>query len=259
MAGKVVTRCEGATAFVILDNETRLNAISLAMWRAIPDVLSALEQDSQIRLVILRGAGDRAFSAGADISEFESTRGGAGDGERYDQAVDEAVKAFGAFQKPVIAMIRGFCIGGGLAIATMADIRIASENALFAVPAARLGICYGLESIRLLVNLVGPSRAKVILFGGERLDARTALTFGLTDRCVANEELEATIGLLAAKIAENAPLSVMASKKIVNMLSEDQIDSGVAAELAALCFDSSDYAEGRRAFMEKRKPIFRGA
>ena len=206
----------------------------------------------------MRGAGDVAFVSGADISEFEANRNDACAQAAYAAATDGAWAALGSFQKPLIAMIRGFCFGGGLAIAMKADIRIASENALFAIPAAKLGIAYPPHSIRDLVALVGPADAKEILFTGHRMDAGVAARIGLVNRIVPDAHLEAETSVLCATLATNAPLSIRASKEVIDQIARLKPDEARVKALVAACFDSADYAEGRRAFLEKRRPTFAG-
>ncbi|MCB1533520.1 MAG: enoyl-CoA hydratase/isomerase family protein [Rhodoblastus sp.] len=257
-AGRIEARAEGPIGWVTFDNQKRRNAMSLGMWTGLTAALERFAADPSVRVVILRGAGETAFVSGADISEFDAHRSDAAAAAEYARATDGAWKALGAFEKPMIAMIQGFCFGGGVAIAMKADLRIAADNSLFAIPAARLGIAYPTHSVRDLVALVGPAKAKEILYTGMRLDAGAALAIGLVNRVMPVAHLEAEVAALCATIAENAPLTIRAAKETIDQIARDEHDPKKVAERVAACFDSADYAEGRRAFMEKRRPQFTG-
>jgi enoyl-CoA hydratase len=250
---------EGPLAFVIIDNAARLNALTAAMWAAIPPLVAQAEADEGVRVIVLRGSGTRAFSAGADISEFEGAR--TGDAAQAYDALNHA--AFGAImgaRKPVIAMIHGHCLGGGLGLAACCDLRLADEAAQFAIPAAKLGIGYNARWVGPLLALASPSRVKELLFTGRRFNAGEALAMGLVDRVVASDALDAVTQALAAEIAGNAPLTIRAAKQTIDELTRHAASPDMAALDAAIaaCFASDDYAEGRRAFLEKRKPVFKG-
>lgn len=257
-AGRIEARADGPIGWVIFDNQKRRNAMSLGMWTGLTTALERFAADPAIRVIILRGAGETAFVSGADISEFDAHRSDAAAAAEYARATDGAWKALGAFEKPMIAMIQGFCFGGGVAIAMKADLRIAADNSLFAIPAARLGIAYPTHSVRDLVSLVGPAKSKEILFTGMRLDAGAALGAGLVNRVTPVAHLEAEVAALCATIAENAPLTIRAAKETIDQIARDEHDPQKIAARVAACFDSADYAEGRRAFMEKRRPHFTG-
>jgi len=250
---------DGDIGFVIASNPTRMNAFTAGMWKAVPEVLSAAEADPDIRVIVLRGAGSRAFSAGADISEFDSAR--AGDAAAaYDALNDAAFRALSGCTKPTISMIHGFCLGGGLAIALCTDIRIADEAAEFAIPAAKLGLGYNARWVRPLLAAIPPARAKEMLFTGRRFKVAEALAMGLVNTVVTAEALEQTTRALAGDIAANAPLTVRAAKRTIDELTRNPQTPDIAALDAAVeaCFSSEDYAEGRLAFKEKRKPRFKG-
>ncbi len=235
------------------------NAINHDMWRGIGTAMRAFEADDEVLVIVVSGAGGRAFSAGADISEFESQR----NQETLDAYNRAAADSYGALRdsaKPTIARIDGYCIGGGLGVALGCDLRIASDRSRFGIPAARLGLGYEYEGLKELVDLVGPSGAKEIMFTARRFDAREAAALGLLNRVVAPEELDAVVQEYATRIAANAPLTVRASKRIVAEALKDpeRRDLALCARLVAECYASEDYVEGRRAFMEKREPRFRG-
>lgn len=257
-AKKIVTRREGGVGTLIFNNPEKRNALSLEMWEGIAEALEAFDADPEVRAVVLRGAGGRAFISGADISQFEERRSTEEKATQYSAITDRAWLALARTRKPVIAAIEGFCIGGGLAVAMKADIRIATRDSVFGVPAARLGIAYPIEAIRDLQNLVGPSQAKWILFTGQQIDAEQALRIGLINKVVAKAELDEAVSELTHTLADNAPLSMHASKETVDQIARDSIDRKRLHELGVACIESADFAEGRRAFMEKRKPQFRG-
>jgi enoyl-CoA hydratase/carnithine racemase len=250
---------EGALAWLIADNCARMNAFTAAMWAAVPGAVRAAEADAGVRIIVVRGAGERAFSAGADISEFEGART-ADKVLEYDRLNEAAFTALASASKPTIAMIHGFCLGGGLALAASCDLRLADERAEFAIPAARLGIGYNARFVRPLLALGAPPRVKELLFTGRKFSAVEAERMGLVNRVVAPDRLEAETRALALEIAANAPLSLRALKLAVDELwrRPESADMGALDRAVAACFASEDYAEGRRAFIEKRRPAFRG-
>jgi enoyl-CoA hydratase/carnithine racemase len=254
---KILTRRQGGVGTVIFNNPEKRNALSLDMWQGLGDALEKFDVDPDVRAIVLRGAGGKAFISGADISQFEERRSTEATAADYNATTDRAWTALASTHKPVIAAIEGFCIGGGLAVAMKADIRIATRESVFGVPAARLGIAYPTEAIRDLVNLVGPSEAKWILFTGRQLDAAQALRIGLIN-AVVEGALDEAIGDLTQALAENAPLSMRASKETVDQIARNRVDQKRLHELSVACIESADFAEGRRAFMEKRKPQFKG-
>jgi enoyl-CoA hydratase/carnithine racemase len=235
--------------------------VSLEMWEAASAILADFAADKAVRVVVLTGAGGKAFVSGADISKFESERSSKEAIERYNQTVDKANTAVFEFPKPTIAMIRGYCIGGGVGLALCCDLRICSDNSKFGVPAAKLGLGYGLKGIKKLVDVVGPSFAKEIYFTARQFTAAEALQMGLINRVLPGEELEKYVQDYADTISGNAPLTVNSVKFIVGETVKSANERNVKKcdELVAQCFASKDYIEGRQAFMEKRKPAFTGS
>lgn len=246
-------------AFLVADNPGRFNAFTAGMWAAIPQRVAEAEADPDVRVIILRGAGEKAFSAGADISEFEGARTG-DNAKAYDKLNHDAFNAIMTAQKPVLAMIHGHCLGGGLGIAACCDLRIADDKGQFAIPAAKLGLGYNPRWVGALLAMAPASRIKELLFTGRRFGAADALAMGLVDRVVPAADLDGTVRALALEIAANAPLSVKAAKLTIDELTRHPAHPDLAKLDAAIdaCFTSADYAEGRRAFLEKRKPQFEG-
>ncbi|GMQ90000.1 MAG: enoyl-CoA hydratase [Gammaproteobacteria bacterium] len=257
---KLVAEKDGAIGRLTINNPERRNAFSFAMWQALPGILEDFWADAEIRIVILRGAGGQAFSAGNDISEFKQRRSSKQGIAEYDAATYRAYDALISIDKPTIAMIEGFCIGGGLELALLCDIQIAADSARFAVTPARLGLGYKYEDMRLLVNNVGPKFAKEILFTGRQFSADEACQMGIVNRVVPAQGLAQAIEEYAQTIAANAPLSVKAAKRIVTEATKEtgQADLDLCQRLVDACHASEDYKEGQRAFTEKRKPIFTG-
>jgi enoyl-CoA hydratase/carnithine racemase len=251
---------DGPIGWITFNNPERHNAVSVDMWEGLPVLLDQLDADPDVRVIALKGAGTKAFVAGADISQFEQQRSSPEAVQRYEEIVETASRRLAVEQKPTIAMIRGYCIGGGVAIALCCDLRIASENSRFGVPAAKLGLGYRHAGIQTLVNLVGPSYAKEIFFTARQFTAEEALGMGLINRVLTGAELEPYVREYCATIAGNAPLTVGSVKRMVAEVTKPggNIDEELCRRLVQECFDSEDYIEGRRAFMEKRKPVFRG-
>jgi enoyl-CoA hydratase/carnithine racemase len=249
---------DGHIGWIVIDNPARRNAITGEMWRMIPPAMAGLDADPEVRCVVLRGAGEVAFAAGADISEFEKRRADAQAAGKHDNTIDLAQLALENSAKPVLAMIRGFCLGGGLEIALACDMRYAGASASFAIPAARLGIGYGVHGTSRLVAAVGHAAAREIMLTGRRYNADEALAIGLVNRVLPDAELEGFVRKLASDLASNAPLSMAASKSIINGLIEARGDFSRGEALIERCAKSEDHVEGRRAFMQKRTPKFRG-
>jgi enoyl-CoA hydratase len=258
--GKILQSVSDGVGIVTFNNPDKRNAMSLEMWEGLGSALIELRDDPDVRVVIMTGAGDKAFMSGADISQFEKTRHNAQASEEYSKRSDAQRALLAHYPKPTIACIRGFCLGGGMQIAMLADIRIAAENSQFGIPAAKLGIAYGYEGLNHLVSLVGPSWARLLLYTGMRIDSAEAMRIGLVDRVVPDAELWNATTELARTISGNAPLAVQAAKiTIAQVLKDpDQRDLGAIKAIGTACMDSEDFREGRRAFMEKRKPRFTG-
>jgi len=257
---RMIAEKDGAIGWMIFNNPERRNALSLDMWQAMPVILDEFDRDPAIRVVVLKGAGDKAFISGADISQFEKQRSSPETIAEYDRIAEIANHKLGEIRKPTIAMIRGFCIGGGVGVALQCDLRIAADNARFGVPAARLGLGYRWGGVKKLVDLVGPSFAKEIFFTARHFSAAEALAMGLVNRALPETELETYVRNYCALIADNAPLTMEAVKGVVSELLKPgaQIDREHCEAMVKRCFDSADYIEGRRAFMEKRRPMFAG-
>jgi len=255
---RLLAKREGALGWIVFNNPDRRNAVSLDMWQAIPSVLDDFEKDSNIRVVVLAGAGDKAFVSGADISQFESQRSSQEGVQRYEEVAEAAQAKLATFDKPVIAMIRGYCLGAGVNIANVCDLRIAAEDARFGIPAAKMGLGYRASSMKNLVDIVGVARAKEMMLTARQFSAAEALQMGLVHRVVAVAELESFTKKSCDEIAANAPLTMRAAKRVIGEVAKADYDAASCRSWVRECFDSEDYAEGRRAFMEKRKPQFRG-
>jgi enoyl-CoA hydratase len=254
---KMSSRKEGGLGWMIFDNPERHNAIDPSMWGAALDILADFDADADIRACVMTGAGDRAFVSGADIAQFPDGTRAEGSEEAGGVAI-RALQALGAFPKPLIAMVRGWCLGAGVAVALKADFRIAASDIRIGIPAARLGVGYPFDAVKDLVTLVGPATAKLILFSAERMGAATALRVGLVDEVVAPDALEERVRELSSEICQNAPLSILAAKASVDQIARER-DAGEGPEhLIRACFASADFQEGRAAFLEKRPPVFHG-
>jgi len=257
---KMQARKDTHIGWIIFNNPSRHNAVSLDMWEGLATVANDFAADPEIRVVIVCGAGEKAFVSGADISEFADQRDSAQATRHYDAVAAKGMQALKCLNKPTIAMIQGYCIGGGVAVALNCDIRIAADISKFAVPAAKLGLGYEFEGVRKLVDVVGPSFAQEIFFTARQFTASEALTMGLINRMVAAEDLLAYVQNYAEMISANAPMTVASIKTIVGEIVKNESLQNVALcdQAVAACFNSEDFKEGRTAFMAKRKPVFRG-
>jgi enoyl-CoA hydratase/carnithine racemase len=261
MTEKLLARKEGRVGIVTFNNPERHNAMSLEMWEATVHYCNEYAKDPEVRVLVLTGAGSKAFVSGADISKFADERASKEGVEKYNAAVERGYATVYDFPKPTIAMIRGYCIGGGLGLAACCDIRICTPGSRFAVPAAKLGLGYDYPGLKRLVDLVGPSFAKEIFFTARQFDAAETKDMGFANRVIPDEEIEAYVKNYAETIAGNAPLTVNAVKFIVGEVMKDESKRDIkrCSALVAECFASKDYIEGRQAFMEKRKPVFTGS
>jgi enoyl-CoA hydratase/carnithine racemase len=258
MTERLIGRKDGAIGWVVFNNPQRRNAVSLDMWQAIPRVLGDFVADPAIRAVVLTGAGDKAFVSGADISQFEKQRSSEEQVKHYEEVGERANQALKTCDKPVIAMIRGYCIGGGLGIAALCDLRIAADDARFSIPAAKMGLGYRASSMKSLVDLVGRAYALEIMLTARQFSAAEAKEMGLVNRVVPVAELERTTREYCDMLAANAPLTLRTAKRVIAEVLKQKYDNQACDAWVQECFASEDYKEGRRAFMEKRKPVFKG-
>jgi enoyl-CoA hydratase len=258
--GKILQDVTDGVGVVTFNNPGKRNAMSLDMWEGLGHALTELRDDEDVRVVILVGAGDKAFVSGADISQFEKTRHNAAASEEYSRRSAAQRALLADYPKPTISCIRGFCLGGGMQIAMLTDIRIAAKDSQFGIPAAKLGIAYGYDGLRHLVSLVGPSWARLIMYTGMKIDSAEALRIGLVDRVVPNGELWDATMEIARTISGNAPLAIQAAKITIAQVLKDPAarDMDAIKKIGSACMDSEDFREGRQAFMEKRKPKFKG-
>ncbi len=250
---------EGPVLHIRFNNPAKHNALSVDMWEAVPQLLGQAERDDNVRMVVFSGEGEKAFVSGADISQFEDMRAAKEAVKRYESMAEAALEGIYEFAKPTVAAIRGYCIGGGVNVAISCDIRVATASSVFSVPASRLGLGYRVSAMRNLTQLVGPGYAKDIFFTGRRLDAAEALRIGLVNRTAEPDKLGELLKEYTDAITTGAPLTIKAGKRIIReVLRTDDVDMEMCRRLILDCFESEDYAEGRKAFMEKRKPVFRG-
>jgi len=258
---RVKTWAQGPILHIRFNNPAKHNALSVDMWEAIPKLLAQAEADDAVRMIVFSGEGGKSFISGADISQFEDQRAQKEAVKKYELTAEQALEGIYEFPKPTIACIQGYCVGGGVNVAISCDLRIASTDSTFFVPATRLGLGYRMSAMRNLTNLVGPGYAKDIFFTGRRLDAKEADKIGLVNRIAEPDGLEALLKEYTDAISTGAPLTIKAGKRIIQELLRtdgEAVDMELCRRLILDCFESEDYIEGRRAFMEKRKPAFKG-
>lgn len=260
LTSKMIAEKDGGIGRLIFNNPARHNAVSLEMWEGVAHIIDDFERDDAIRVIVVSGAGGRAFVSGADISEFKERRASEEAAAAYSRISEGARLRLQETLKPTIAMISGYCIGGGVGTALACDMRIAAEGSKFGIPAAKLGLGYAYDGIKKLVDLVGPAHAREIFFTARQFSAEEALQMGLVNRVVPAAELQAYVDEYCAMIAANAPLTVRAAKIAIREALKDESarDLPQCKRLVDECFASQDYAEGRTAFMEKRRPVFHG-
>ena len=257
---EILTTKNGAVGTITISNPTKMNAMSVQMWTDLPKAIRTFDADPEVRVIVITGVGDKAFVSGADISQFDKLRSSAKTQEDYDNAVADSMVAPVECSKPVIGKIRGFCFGGGLGLAAACDIRICSEDATFRMPAARLGLGYGHKGIKRFTDIIGLANATDIFVTARRFDAADALRMGFVSRVCAGTEIDAVVDQYTKMIAENAPLTVAASKFNIRQVCAhpDEQDMERAVQMVKNCFASEDFKEGRTAFMEKRPAQFKG-
>ncbi len=256
---KILAAVEDGIGWITINQPERRNAMSLEMWQGLGEAAEAMQADAAVRVVVLHGAGGQSFAAGADISEFEQHRANAEQKKHYGEIASRAHRGLTRLDKPLIAMVQGWCIGGGMALALAADLRFAGVGSRFGIPAARLGLGYEYEGLAALARLVGPSTAKDMLFSARQIEADEALRLGLVNQVLPADELVDAVRAYAARVAANAPLTVQAAKAALRLFERySAADDSAVAQAVDRCFDSADYQEGRRAFLEKRSPTFQG-
>ncbi len=257
---ELIVKREGPVGTILFSNVARHNAMTYAMWHEFPERLRALDADPAVRVIVLSGDGDKAFVSGADISQFEQNRAEEGMQEAYNRALVTAYEAPLRCEKPVIARIRGFCMGGGLGIAAGCDLRFCADDAQFRMPAARMGLGYAFPGMQRFVALMGPANAADIFYTARTFDAADALRMGFVQRVTRAEALDAAVAEYCAIIAGNAPLAVASAKRSIveSARDESRRDMSAVEGLIEAAGESEDHEEASAAFMEKREPVFKG-
>ena len=257
---RVKTWLDAQVLHIRFNNPAKHNALSMDMWEAVPALLGRAEADDNVRMVVFSGEGGKAFVSGADISQFEDMRAAKEAVKKYEAVAEAALEGIYDFSKPTVACIRGYCIGGGVNVAIACDIRLAEVKSTFSIPASRLGLGYRFSAMRNLTHLVGPGNAKDIFFTGRRFDGIEAQRMGLVNRIAEPDKLDELLAEYTTSICTGAPLTIKAGKRIIRevLALGDDFDADLCRGLILECFESEDYIEGRRAFMEKRKPVFKG-
>ena len=257
---KMLSRIDNGVGYITFNNPEKHNAVSIEMWDALETMLDSFRSDDRVRVIVLNGAGGKSFVSGADISKFDKERSSKEAVLSYNKRTQKVYENLESFPKPTIAMINGYCIGGGLNLAVCCDIRICSEKSKFAMPAAKLSLGYPFSSIKRLFDVMGPGMAKHFMFTADKISAAEALSCGLVQKLISENDIETFVKDYALTISKNAPLTIKAMKQIgVEILKNpDERDLLICEQLASACFDSEDYKEGRKAFMEKRQANFKG-
>lgn len=257
---EISVKTDGPVARIVLNRPEKNNAINDAMWRALPKIAKTLGHSDEVRVIVITGAGNKAFSAGADISQFTENRSGAEQARAYERLNVEAFSAIEAISKPTIAQISGFCMGGGLALALSCDLRIADDTAVFSLPPAKLGLAYPVQAIRRLLTGISAPFAKEMIYTARRVNALDAYRAGLVNQVIPADQLADTVAEVTATIAANAPLTLAASKATIDemLLNPQNPDMQKLTRASDKCFTSKDYLEGIAAFTQKRRPKFTG-
>ncbi len=257
---KLLAKRDGGIVNLVFNNPKKMNAVSLDMWERMIGLLEDWAKDPAVRVLVVSGAGGKAFVSGADISKFEQTRSTPESVAKYGNTSLKAYEVLYNFPKPTIAKIQGYCIGGGANLAVCCDVRVATETARFGIPAARLALGYGYPGVRRLAEIVGVSRAMEMFYTARQYTAREALDMGLINQMVPEAELDLAVDTMTGQINENAPLTIATIKAVAREIGRPSAerDHAKLEAMVQACFDSEDYIEGRRAFMEKRKPLFKG-
>ena len=257
---KMLSRIDNGVGYITFNNPEKHNAVSIEMWDALETMLDSFRSNDRVRVIVLNGAGGKSFVSGADISKFDKERSSKEAVLSYNKRTQKVYENLESFPKPTIAMINGYCIGGGLNLAVCCDIRICSEKSKFAMPAAKLSLGYPFSSIKRLFDVMGPGMAKHFMFTADKISAAEALSGGLVQKLISEKDIETFVKDYALTISKNAPLTIKAMKQIgVEILKNpDERDLLICEQLASACFDSEDYKEGRKAFMEKRQANFKG-